>query len=65
MTAKIFEGFDCRKIGDDSTIMSMDYEIDCDSDAYTATFIVCLVLTLLWPIGVPSYLLYSMRRNLT
>ena len=39
-----------------------DYAIDCESTTYTFLYIICLVLILLWPLGVPAGLMSGMYR---
>ena len=62
LTNKIFEGFSCRAIGESASIMESDYAVSCESTEYESIRRMCLLLTLLWPVGVPSYLLWSMGR---
>jgi len=57
LTNKIFEGFSCRAIGESASIMESDYAVSCESTEYESIRRMCLLLTLLWPVGVPSYLL--------
>jgi Ca2+/Na+ antiporter len=60
LTNKIFEGLSCRSIGKDYSVLYVDYSIDCGSLEYAALATVCLALVLIWPIGLPSGLLYYM-----
>eukprot|EP01045_Picozoa_sp_COSAG04_P005364 COSAG04_NODE_248_length_18898_cov_16.838715_8_plen_63_part_00 len=34
--------------------------MDCESSEYNLLFLTCILLTLLWPIGVPGVLFYAM-----
>ena len=52
----------CREIGNDASVMYADYSISCDSSDYTMTLMLCLAMTLLWPIGVPAFLFYQMYK---
>ena len=36
--------------------------MDCESSEYDFLRFACLVLTLLWPIGVPGFLFYNMYK---
>ena len=56
------QGFACRDIGQDASILDADYAMDCESSDYDFLFIACLALTLLWPIGVPGFLFYNMYK---
>ena len=64
MTNKIFEGFLCRELGehgdDPSAVLEVDYSLDCESSEYTVVVMACSLLVLLWPIGLPTLLLYSL-----
>ena len=61
------EGFACRRIGEEAAILKVDYAMDCTSAEYTAVFLACSVLLILWPIGVPTclfYMMYKVRRDI-
>eukprot|EP01045_Picozoa_sp_COSAG04_P010698 COSAG04_NODE_661_length_11448_cov_24.495903_3_plen_104_part_00 len=62
LTNKILEGFVCRTIGEDASILNADYTMVCQSSEYNFLLFACILLTLLWPIGVPGFLFYSMYR---
>ena len=54
------QGFACRDIGQDASILDADYAMACESSDYDLLSFACIVLTLLWPIGVPGFLFYNM-----
>merc|ERR1711964_109198 len=56
LTNKILQGFACRQIGEDTSILNADYAMDCESSDYNFLFFGCILFTLLWPIGVPGVL---------
>jgi hypothetical protein len=58
----IFEGFVCRNIGADISVLHVDYSVNCNSSGHTALYVICIVLVFLWPIGVPAGLLFSMYK---
>ena len=61
LTNTILEGFACRKIGENEAVLHVDYTMACDDSSESwALFLVNIVLTLLWPIGVPGFLFYTM-----
>ena len=60
LTNKILEGFLCREVADDMSILHADYSVACESTEYATVSFVCTVLTLLWPVGVPGGLFYAM-----
>ena len=62
LTNKILEGFACRDIGEDTSILNADYAMDCDSSEYNFLRVTCFALMLLWPIGVPVFLFYNMYK---
>eukprot|EP01046_Picozoa_sp_COSAG06_P071945 COSAG06_NODE_20814_length_780_cov_1.038179_2_plen_184_part_01 len=56
LTNKILEGFVCRKIGEDASVLHVDYAMNCDnSTEFWAMRFTSVVLTALWPIGVPAF----------
>jgi len=63
VTNKIFEGFSCRSIGLTSSVLTVDYSVECESETYTLIWISCAVLVVLWPIGLPSGLLFMMWKE--
>jgi hypothetical protein len=63
VTNKIFEGFLCRSIGDDASVLHVDYSVGCESPAYTLMWLMCAVLVVLWPVGLPSGLLFMMWKE--
>lgn len=62
MTSKIFDAFACRSIGEDASIMEVDYDVSCESDHYSGIIVGCSVLVVVWSIGVPVGLLVAMYR---
>ena len=62
MTNKIFEAFSCRDVADERSLLQVDYSLVCESEEYTLIYPGCLLLVLLWPIGIPSVILYKMWR---
>ena len=63
LTNKIFEGFMCRDLGDVAVLHS-DYTTECYTASWYATASLCGVLGVLWPIGLPALLYFSMRKDL-
>jgi len=63
LTNKIFEGLSCRRLGEDYSVLYVDYSIDCGSAEYTALAAVCFALVLIWPIGLPAGLFWSMWKE--
>jgi hypothetical protein len=63
LTNKVFEGFSCRSIGHETSVLSVDYGVECESQTYTLIWLSCAVLVVLWPIGLPSGLLYMMWKE--
>ena len=63
MTNKIFDGLICRDLGGDPavTVLEVDYTVSC-ADTVTTRWAVGGTLILLWPIGLPTLLLYRMYR---
>lgn len=43
----------------------VDYSIDCDSDDYQWLLLSCAALVVIWPLGLPATLFYSMWRDRT
>jgi hypothetical protein len=60
VTNRIFDAFPCRNLGYGSSVLLADYKIHCEDDVHTWLFLVSLGLVLLWPIGLPAFLLYTM-----
>lgn len=63
LTNRIFDGFACRTVGEDASILNADYAVDCESPDYQILFYACVALTLIWPVGVPGFLFYSLYRE--
>ncbi len=66
LTAKIFEAFHCRDLGDGVSadrVLLVDYTIDCTSSYYTGLWWVASFLVLIWPVGVPAALAYQLFKN--
>ena len=59
-TNTIFEGLTCRMLGEDGSVLHVDYSLRCESDSYTMVSVCCVVLLLLWPIGIPTILFYAL-----
>jgi hypothetical protein len=62
LTNKIIEGFSCRKLGEDASVMSANYSSSCESDEYMLVLAVCSLLTAVWAIGIPAVLFYEMYK---
>jgi len=65
LTNMIFAGFSCREIGPGQRVLMVDYSIDCDSDDYQWLLLSCAALVVIWPLGLPATLFYSMWRERT
>ena len=50
----MFQGQDCRDLGEDESYLAVDYQIDCDSTSYYFFFTLSSVGIILYPIGVPT-----------
>jgi len=61
-TNKLFEGLACRTISDESSVLDVDYGLSCQSSYYAGLRIVLYALVLLWAIGVPGLLWWSMYK---
>jgi hypothetical protein len=57
LTNKIFEGFICRELGPNESVLVVDYAINCNDDEYTAVLLLCSVLVVVWPFGLPAFML--------
>ena len=44
------------------SILYVDYSLQCESSEYSTVQFVCVILTLLWPIGVPGALFGAMYK---
>ena len=60
LTNSIFDVYICRDIGLDQAVLAVDYTIDCGSSYYTALVLFGTVLVVLWPFGLPLFLLYKL-----
>ena len=59
LTNKIFEGFICRDIGPNDAVLQVDYAISCVDDGYAKVLVLCSVLVLVWPFGLPAFMFVS------
>jgi hypothetical protein len=57
------QGFMCRDLGDVAVLHS-DYTTECYTSSWYFTASLCGVLGMLWPIGLPALLYFSMRKDL-
>jgi hypothetical protein len=62
-TNLIFAGFRCRSLGNGESVLAVDYNIDCNSPEYASIFLVCSVLVVVWPLGLPVLLFYTMWKE--
>jgi hypothetical protein len=62
-TNKIFEGFNCRTVSEDDSILIFDYDLSCSDDDYWILSTLCGFLLLLWPIGVPVLIFVKMFQD--
>ena len=60
ITNKIFKAFDCRDLGPSLAVLHADYNMECSSREYAVLEGVCYGLVMLWPIGLPAALFWSM-----
>ncbi|CAM9282634.1 unnamed protein product [Choristocarpus tenellus] len=63
----IFRSFYCEEFDDGRNLLLADYSVDCDSVEHRKYFWLALVMTLVYPIGIPALytaLLMSKRRLL-
>lgn len=63
LTNKIFAGLSCRSLATDYSVLYADYSLECGSFAYVTMAVVCVVLVLIWPVGVPMGLYYMMWKE--
>ena len=63
LTNMIFAGFSCREIGPGQSVLIVDYNVDCNSGDYTALLLSCCALVIVWPLGLPATLFFSMWRE--
>ena len=62
MSAKTFEMFDCRNIGE-ASVHSLDYTIDCRSVEYSFMVIFALCMVGVYPVGIPAYFAWLTLRE--
>ena len=62
LTTKLFEGFICRDIGGGTSVLLVDYAIECNGMGYNMMWIFCAGGVILWPIGLPALMFYKMYR---
>jgi hypothetical protein len=62
LTNKVFQGFMCRDIGNNISVLDADYQLQCFTIAWNITASVCNALILLWPIGIPTLLFFKMYK---
>jgi len=62
LTNKIFDGFMCRELGQDQSVLEADYEVDC-TESIGFRYGVNGMLLIIWPIGLPVVLLLWMLRS--
>ena len=60
LTNRIFDAFNCRQIGTDASVLVVDYDIDCESQHYFEVKVICIMLMLVWAVGIPLGLLWRM-----
>jgi hypothetical protein len=63
LTNLFFEGFVCRDLGPETSILVTDYSINCDDDSYSSMVLVCGTLVLVWAIGLPAFMFGLMYRS--
>jgi hypothetical protein len=52
----------CRSLGPDTVVLHVDYAISC-TEGYTPILVLCSILVVLWPIGLPAYMYWLMYTN--
>ena len=50
----------CRSLGLDMAVLTSDYSIVCESNYYNSLAVMCSILVILWPFGLPAFLLYKL-----
>lgn len=65
VTNKVFEGFCCREVGLGESILVADHDVHCTLDGdftaeYTGLLVLCGMLVIAWPIGVPILLFVNL-----
>jgi hypothetical protein len=63
LTNKVFECFMCRNLGD-VWVLHTDYSVQCYTTSWYGMAFVCGILVILWPIGLPAFLFYRMKKQL-
>ena len=59
----VFQGFSCRRLGEDEEWLEVDFHVSCASDAYTGFKFFGLVGVCVYPIGIPIVTLLQLLRN--
>lgn len=59
----MFQGQDCRDLGEAESYLAVDYQIDCNSTAYIFSLVVSSIGVLLYPIGVPTVTFALLFKN--
>ena len=53
----LLAGFICRNLGPSDSVLEVDYAISCtDAAVYTPVLILCSVLVIVWPFGLPAFM---------
>jgi len=64
ISAKTFEMFECRDLGDGTSYHTKDYTLDCNSDKYGTYENFASLMVFIYPIGIPGvFLLFLMARK--
>jgi len=64
ISAKTFEMFECRDLGDGTSFHTKDYTLDCNSDTYKGYEKFASLMVAVYPIGIPGvFLLFLMARK--
>jgi hypothetical protein len=67
VSIKIFSTFACREFDDGKWYLKVDYSIDCDTSTHIAYGAWAVIMTFVFPIGIPAmywYLLYRKKHLL-
>jgi len=64
ISAKTFELFECRDLGDGTRLHKLDYALDCESDTYAGYEAFASLMIAMYPVGIPAiFALMTFRRK--
>ncbi len=63
VSAGILSALRCRQLGDEVSVLDMDYDVSCSDQRYTHYYLCAWLLLIAWPIGIPLGLLTALWRH--